>query len=730
MADKEVSELIEAERITPTDLFVLEQNGTAKKLTGQVLLSWLTAAADGHGGIQHIQKVGTSNLMDTYRITLADTTTFDFVVTNGRGVVNIAKTSTSGLVDTYTITYNDATTSSFNVTNGAKGNKGDAASVWIKYASQQPTEDSHSFGDIPDEWIGIASNNLSTAPTDWHSYKWYKIKGEPGPIGSTPSLSIGTVTTVPYGEEASASIGGSKENPVLNLRIPAGRPGANGDGSADLAENNPANPGYVDNRTHFVKSDSVDIFAVAVEISAGNTIFSFSYVNSVDYGAVYEVEFNDQVYYCRSYDLVAVLGTHVPAIGNLYLLSREFENTGEPFAFYIIDSTCTMQAPGYEGQTVYLKVKRDEEIQKLDNKFLNAEWVATKETVGVDGPILDYAIQFNSASAIINKISNKGLEEGGKYTVTWNGTAYECTCIADADEALYLGNPELASFVTDEGNHAAPFCFVSYGTAAFVYKNTDTAETITTKIVGHRQTRVKKLPGKFLPDGVPYVEGGGMEEILPETQVVAVEGDLMLPAAPSLIVGETYTVKWNGTEYQSVAIDGAELGEPGCIVLGDVYTLSDGQFGSEATGEPFVLLVIPELGATMVIPFEWTEGDPLPTVSIYGAGATIHKIDPRCLPDDVGGVKLFNVPFTVEASVASTTMTFAEIYEKVTTANTIVRGIVTTAGAGCIVYTLQSYSESLVSFSCVQATGSSNGLQIFTIAVNSDDTCTFATAIK
>ena len=41
MADKSVGELISAQSVTPTDLFVLEQNGTAKKLTGQILLNWL-----------------------------------------------------------------------------------------------------------------------------------------------------------------------------------------------------------------------------------------------------------------------------------------------------------------------------------------------------------------------------------------------------------------------------------------------------------------------------------------------------------------------------------------------------------------------------------------------------------------------------------------------------------------------------------------------------------------
>jgi len=194
MADKAISELIAAEQITATDMFVLEQNGTAKKLTGQVLLNWLTAAADGHGGIQSIAKLSTSGLADTYRITLADTTTFDFVVTNGRSVNSIAKTAASGLVDTYTITYNDGTTSTFTVTNGAKGDKGDNAYIWIKYASQEPTASSNSFGDLPDDWMGVYFGTASTAPTDWQQYAWYKIKGEQGDTGEPATLVSSDIT--------------------------------------------------------------------------------------------------------------------------------------------------------------------------------------------------------------------------------------------------------------------------------------------------------------------------------------------------------------------------------------------------------------------------------------------------------------------------------------------------------------------------------------------------------
>ena len=194
MADKAISELIAAEQIKAADLFVLEQDSAAKKLTGQILLNWLTAAADGHGGISSIVKQSTSGLTDTYRITMADTTTFDFPVKNGRGITGVSKISTSGLVDTYRITYNDSTTSTFTITNGAKGDKGDNAYVWIRYAAQEPTAASHNFGVLPDNWMGVYSGNSATAPTDWTQYQWFEIKGEKGDIGNPALLTSQSVT--------------------------------------------------------------------------------------------------------------------------------------------------------------------------------------------------------------------------------------------------------------------------------------------------------------------------------------------------------------------------------------------------------------------------------------------------------------------------------------------------------------------------------------------------------
>lgn len=86
--------------------------------------------ADGVG-IANIEKTSTAGLVDTYTITLTNSNTYTFEVTNGAkgdtgdGIARIEKTGTEGLVDTYTITMTSGSTATFTVTNGAKGNPGD-----------------------------------------------------------------------------------------------------------------------------------------------------------------------------------------------------------------------------------------------------------------------------------------------------------------------------------------------------------------------------------------------------------------------------------------------------------------------------------------------------------------------------------------------------------------------------------------------------------------------------
>ena len=64
--------------------------------------------------------------------------------------------------------------------------------------------------------------------------------GQPGADGVTPNIQIGTVETLPAGSDATASITGTPENPLLNLGIPKGADGASGSGgSGETTENLP-----------------------------------------------------------------------------------------------------------------------------------------------------------------------------------------------------------------------------------------------------------------------------------------------------------------------------------------------------------------------------------------------------------------------------------------------------------------------------------------------------------
>lgn len=156
MADRSINDLSPASEVKTTDLFVLQQDGTAKSLSGSVLISELLDEIDGHGGITSI--------------------TWTESGTAGNGKVHVG-----------TITMADGETSTITITDGYKGDTGNAAHVWIKYANDLPTRDTD-IGDEPDNYIGIYSGDASTAPTDYTAYTWFEWKGNTGNTGTAAKL--------------------------------------------------------------------------------------------------------------------------------------------------------------------------------------------------------------------------------------------------------------------------------------------------------------------------------------------------------------------------------------------------------------------------------------------------------------------------------------------------------------------------------------------------------------
>lgn len=98
----------------------------------------------------------------------------------------------------------------------------------IKYSSTGAPQLAGQISDTPNAYIGLCVDTNADSPTNPKNYTWYNWKGDNGDTGATPNLQIGTVTTLESGSNATASITGTTENPVLNLGIPKGDKGDTG----------------------------------------------------------------------------------------------------------------------------------------------------------------------------------------------------------------------------------------------------------------------------------------------------------------------------------------------------------------------------------------------------------------------------------------------------------------------------------------------------------------------
>lgn len=90
----------------------------------------------------------------------------------------------------------------FNVMDGTDGQDGDdgvSAYCYVRWAANQPTQDSD-MTTTPSDWMGIYAGTASSAPSHYTDYQWYKVKGETGTAqnvyGSTVPMSPSDSTKV------------------------------------------------------------------------------------------------------------------------------------------------------------------------------------------------------------------------------------------------------------------------------------------------------------------------------------------------------------------------------------------------------------------------------------------------------------------------------------------------------------------------------------------------------
>lgn len=214
---------------------------------------------------------------------------------------------------------------------------------------------------------------------------------------------------------------------------------------------------------------------------------------------------------------------------------------------------------------------------------------------------------------------NLPVRETTNLIVRINGVDYEATGTADLDGNYIFPVDATAGFYI--GGHNKFWVFVA--------PLSNTKYTVSVRYRDVTET-VMKLPESIIPDGfVKSVNGvkpdangnvkiGMGNEILPETETVAIPDEDGLfafqPVVESVTVGKTYTVKYNGVEYECIAQPFNE-NESNGIVLGNI----EAAMGGVGTGEPFVMVVLsPEAAALGAGGFVLAlDGSTSVTVGIY-----------------------------------------------------------------------------------------------------------------
>ena len=196
MADKRIQDLTPATSVGLNDLFVLEQSGEAKSLSGQVLVTDLATALNGHGGISNITYTPpvSPSLNGTMTITMADTTQYTVTVRDGNGIASIAIAygiSSQGTTPAYVTSWSNSPVA--------------------------PTDAA------PYQWTRIRITDKTNTVTDAYSVSMK---------AANPTINVGSVTAS-SGVSAAATVtnSGTVYNPTLDFgfTLPKGDKGDTGD---------------------------------------------------------------------------------------------------------------------------------------------------------------------------------------------------------------------------------------------------------------------------------------------------------------------------------------------------------------------------------------------------------------------------------------------------------------------------------------------------------------------
>lgn len=253
-----------------------------------------------------------------------------------------------------------------------------------------------------------------------------------------PKISVGTVETGEPGSDVVVTMDGNAKTPVLNFRIPRGKPGAvttvngmppdeNGNVQVETSSQSDWNaaegePGHVLNRTHWTEGrGKVEILPECQPTYIPDDgMFSLEFASSLSNlvaGETYIVNWNGVEYPSVAVDGAAIVEPGIKLLGDVYTLSEGAVGTaptGEPFVMAIALEQEVMIIP-FDGTTeLTLSIYQIGEIvHKLDNKYLDLGWLpsANKAVLIPEQRITD--------STINNKLTTDFIPTDGQKVVVY-----------------------------------------------------------------------------------------------------------------------------------------------------------------------------------------------------------------------------------------------------------------------------------------------------------------------
>jgi len=451
-----------------------------------------------------------------------------------------------------------------------------------------------------------------------------------------------------------------------------GSGGSGGGHAADWNQNDPSQPDYVKNRTHYESVGLVELPVAGqwnvldeTDEDGDGTIdrtyyqFQLSAPIGLEVGKTYTVSWNGTDYICVALDLGELSGGEMPGVhlGNLAPMGGE--DTGEPFMIQEASAELAAQigafgaiiATDFSGNIPFA-IKQEQAVAvPLPTKFLPASvpWVETGVVEILPETTVTFGEDGDQTSEPVTDAFD--IKIGGKYEVNWNGVSYECTAQSFDKEGMHIGATLGNQVFYGESDTGEPFALmfidpsmIAMIGASFTAMALDGSAQAVVSVFGEG-AKVNKLDNRCLDLAWLPTTKEELKEVYPETTMTFTYGGSQFFQAHEipieLVVGNQYIVTFEGTEYPCEA---KVIGDESVSIyyIGNIALNYPNEPDlAPNTGEPFVYSVQDvggdDNGARFYIEGEFT-GDEYTaerTIAVYAVVQVPNKLPAEFLPDEL-----------------------------------------------------------------------------------------------